>query len=351
MVFAFGSNGSGQLGINGTEDVSSPRQCVFHASDVPGLPLGIAAGGNHTLVLMSTGDVYATGSNDNGQTGLPQSLGPIDSFNHVPPPEKDCKFKICSAIWEASILVTINNTIYTCGIGNKGELGQGIGLTASPTLQRLAGFPPVGTAVVDLSSSVSHTVAVLSNGEAYAWGNGRKGQFGEPFEVVWSPRKITGLHFDVVRAVCGREFTYMVGDPTDGQHVILGSDKWNVVSSAPSSVPEWKDVEASWGSIFVLTTTGTLISWGRNDHGQLAPKNMPLIERVAAGSEHCLALTASGELLAWGWGEHGNCGPVLDEHGDVKERWNNVTLQDPTNPSSIVGISAGCATSWLWAED
>lgn len=350
MLFAFGSNGSGQLGINGTEDVSSPRPCVFDDSDVPGLPLRVAAGGNHTLVLMSNGDVYATGLNGHGRTGLPPSLGAIELFNKLPLPGKACKSRFCSATWEASTLVTTYNHIYTCGIGNKGELGQGVGSTTSPLPQRLVDFPPVGTAVVDLSSSVSHTVAVLSNGEAYAWGNGRKGQLGEPFEVVWSPRKIAGLHFNVVRAVCGRDFTYLVDGTKDGRHAILGSDKWNVVSSAPSSLPQWKNIEASWGSIFVLTTMGSLLSWGRNDHGQLAPKNLPLIEQVAAGSEHCFALTVSGDLLAWGWGEHGNCGPVIDEYGDVKGRWNDITLQQPVNLSPIVGIGAGCATSWLWAK-
>lgn len=324
---------------------------MFNDSDVPRLPLRVAAGGSHTLVLMSTGAVYATGSNGHGRTGLPPSLRAIESLNQLRLPEKDCKSRFCSATWEASTLVTTNNHIYTCGIGNKGELGQGVSSTTSPLPQQLVGFPPVGTAVVDLSSSVSHTVAVLSNGEAYAWGNGRKGQLGEPFEVVWSPRKIPGLYFNVVRAVCGREFTYLVGDPKDGQHAILGSDKWSVISSAPTSVPEWKNIEASWGSIFVLTTMGSLWSWGRNDHGQLAPKSLPLIQQVAAGSEHCLAVAVSGEILAWGWGEHGNCGPVIDESGDVKERWNNITLQGPMNLSSIVGIGAGCATSWLWAKD
>ncbi|KAA6412534.1 MAG: hypothetical protein FRX48_03525 [Lasallia pustulata] len=351
MLFAFGSNGSGQLGITGTEDVSSPTRCVYHQSHIPKLPLRVAAGGNHTLVLMSAGDMYATGSNDHGRIGLPKSLVAVESFNYVPPPEKDCKFRFCSATWEASILITTDNIIYTCGVGNKGELGQGVGSTTSPLPQQLSGFPPVATEVVDLSSCVGHTVAVLSNGEAYAWGNGRKGQLGEPSAVVWSPRKIAGLHFKVIRAVCGREFTHLLGDPKYGQHAVLGADKWNVVSSAPSSILGWKDIVASWGSLYVLNTTGTLLSWGRNDHGQLAPGALPLIAKIAAGSEHCLALTWSGELLAWGWGEHGNCGPIFNEYGDVTEHWNSVTLQDAMSPSAIVGIGAGCATSWLWKQD
>ena len=348
MLFAFGSNGSGQLGINGIDDVPLPRRCMYKDSDLPGLPTRVTAGGNHTLVLLSTGDLYAAGSKDHGRTGLPESLEIIDSFNHVPSPEDCFKIRFCSATWEASILVTTNNNIYTCGIGNKGELGQGIGLITSSRPQRVAAFPPVGSTLVDLASSVSHTVAVLSSGEVYGWGNGRKGQLGEPLEVVWSPRKIERLKFRVIRAVCGREFTYLVGDPKDGQHAILGSDKWNVISAAPSFVPGWKDIGACWGSIFALDATGTLRSWGRNDHGQLASKDLPLIEQIAAGSEHCLALTVSGELLAWGWGEHGNCGLVFDEVGDVKKSWNNVTSQDATHSDVIMGIGAGCATSWLW---
>jgi protein ATS1 len=190
-------------------------------------------------------------------------------------------------------------------------------------------------------------VAVLSNGDVYGWGSGRKGQLGEPQEVIYTPRRITGLDFKVVKAVCGREFTYLAGDPSEGKHVILGSDKWDVRSSAPASIRGWKDIGAGWGSILILLEDGKILAWGRDDHGQLPPSDLPLLSSIAVGSEHGLGLTRDSDVLAWGWGEHGNCGPNTTQ-GDVKGKCNVIASSKYLPPGSkIYSIGAGCATSWM----
>ncbi|MCJ1393788.1 hypothetical protein MMC18_006664 [Xylographa bjoerkii] len=211
-------------------------------------------------------------------------------------------------------------------------------------------FMPEDATIIDIASGLQHTIIVLSNGEVYGWGNGRKGQLGEPAGIVSEPRKIDAVNFKVKRAVCGREFTYLVGDQNRGQHVVLGSDKFCIRSMAPESAMGWKDIGASWGSIFVLHQSGKMISWGRNDHGQLASRGLPLIAKMAVGSEHVLALTADGTVLAWGWGEHGNCGPDVDKEGDAKSPWSEIKSLDEEVGQSIIGIGAGCATSWLWTD-
>ncbi|KAI9798918.1 MAG: hypothetical protein M1825_004931 [Sarcosagium campestre] len=127
-------------------------------------PVKIAAGGNHTLVHYASGEVYATGANDNGRC----------------------------ALWEASIFIAPDQSLYACGSGSKGELGLGPGVTHAKTPQ---------------------PIMVLSDGSVYGWGNGRKGQLGEPAGVVWSPRRIQGVDFKVHRGACGRDFTYLAGDP------------------------------------------------------------------------------------------------------------------------------------------
>ncbi|MCJ1431006.1 hypothetical protein MMC27_000356 [Xylographa pallens] len=262
------------------------------------------------------------------------------------------RVKLCSATWDVSTLVTADDQIFTYGCGSRGELGRGSCLIVDeslcPPLDQA--FIPEGATIIGLASGLQHTVMVLSNGEVYGWGNGRKGQLGEPVEIVSEPRKIDAVNFQVKRAVCGREFTYLVGDQDQGQHVVLGSDKYCVRSQAPESASGWKDIGASWGSIFVLYQSGKLFSWGRNDHGQLAPGSLPRIAKMAVGSEHVLALTVDGKVLAWGWGEHGNCGPDVDNDGDVKSPWSEIQTTDEEGGQTIVGIGAGCATSWLWTD-
>lgn len=175
-----------------------------------------------------------------------------------------------------------------------------------------------------------------------------------PEGIVYEPRKIEGVGFGVGRVVCGREFTYFLegGGEVEGRHLVIGSDRWGVVSSMPGGMMrDWKDVGASWGSLFVLGNDGRLLSWGRNDHGQLAPGGLPSLAEIAVGSEHVLARTTAGDVIAWGWGEHGNCGPDTVD-GDVKDRFNVVASSKILTQagSKVTKLGAGCATSWIWTE-
>lgn len=342
MLYAFGSNGSGQLGISGTNDTNVPQECLFNELIIQ-RPKHIAAGGNHTLVLFDSGVLYVAGSNITDQ---PAKEKEPEIFFRLKLSSLDPSVKLCSATWDGSIIVTTNDEIYTFGTGSKGELGTGAISSLHP--QRLLSFPPEETTIVDIASGVSHTVAVLSNGEVYGWGNGRKGQLGQPAEIVLAPRKIKNLNLNIVRAVCGREFTFMVTEPGDGRYIILGVDKWNIQSGAPMSVVGWKDIGASWGSIFILKSSGIIGSWGRNDRGQLSPRGLPEVESIAVGSEHVIAMTKSGQVLAWGWGEHGNCGTGIDEMGNVKDKWNVISINPHIQARTAQGIGAGCATSFFW---
>ncbi|CZT05428.1 hypothetical protein WAI453_005027 [Rhynchosporium graminicola] len=354
VIYAIGSNGSGQLGIGHKEDVSVPKPVLFNPNTIINQVTQVQAGGNHTLLLAS-GKLYCSGDHTAGACGLlPNGKILNTHFHQVQLDTEEVKHQVvfCAATWEASIIVLQDDTghamkVYSFGTGKKGELGQGELLFRSSKAQLINEFPPNGLEVVDLAASVSHVVAVLSNGEVYGWGNGRKGQIGQPEGTIHAPRKITGLDFKVVRAVCGREFTYLVGEPEAGEHLVLGYDKWSVNKLAPQAVPGWKDVGATWGSIFVLQQVGKLLSWGRDDHGQLTPPGLPPIEQIATGSEHALALTNDGQVLAWGWGEHGNCGPSTT-NGDVKGMWNTIASSQYLPPDSkISSIGAGCATSWV----
>jgi protein ATS1 len=354
-IYAIGSNGSGQLGIGHKEDVSVPKAALFEDIS-PDKTTQVKGGGNHTL-LLSSGALYYSGDSTSGACGITSNatlspsqfrkvnLGVENSSVYKP-------IRLFAASWESSIIVQEDGNgkgtkVYSFGTGNKGELGLGEFIFKSAKAQLISDFPPAGLEVVDLAASVSHVVAVLSNGDVYGWGSGRKGQLGELEGIIHSPRKVTGVVFKVVRAVCGREFTYLLGEPGEGQHAILGSDKWHVRSSAPPAVPGWKDTGASWGSIFVLQEDGTLSAWGRDDHGQLPAPGMPHLSHIAIGSEHALGLTENQEVLAWGWGEHGNCGPKTT-NGDVKGNRNVIVSSKYLPPGSkISSIGAGCATSWV----
>jgi protein ATS1 len=354
-VFALGSNGSGQLGIGHEEDVSVPKPILFHPETPSSPVVAVAAGGNHTLLLTEAGQLFWSGDAATGACGVgPRPSVPafLETRLLKESTEDVGKVRLIACTWEASFVVAEDaegkkTKLFSLGAGMKGELGLGELIIRTPTATLFKEFPPNGTVIVDISACMGHVVAVLSNGEAYGWGNCRKGQAGEPGEVVNSPRKIEGIHFKVKRAVCAKESSCLFGDPTSGDFKVIGSDKWQLLSNAPAKAPSWTDVGASWGNIYILQEDGTLLGWGRDDHGQLPPPNLPALSSIAVGSEHVTAFTKEGEVITWGWGEHGNCGPQV-ENNDVKGRWNAIASSKfiPAD-TQIANIGAGCATSWV----
>ncbi|KAL7782782.1 regulator of chromosome condensation 1/beta-lactamase-inhibitor protein II [Trichoderma ceciliae] len=355
-IYAIGSNGSGQLGISHKEDVSVPKPVLFHPEQPGSRIVKVAAGGNHTLLVSKSGKLYWSGDPASGACGLrPFPNVPVfleARLSKEETEEQVGEVALIAATWEASVVVSRDDQgkrtkVFSFGVGLKGELGLGELIVRTPSATRIKGFPPSGTEIVDLSACMGHVVTVLDNGEAYGWGNCRKSQIGEPGAVVYAPRKILGIGFKVVRAVCAKESTCLFGESGSGKLRVLGSDKWGLASEAPSTAPSWNDVGASWGNFYILRQDGGLTAWGRDDHGQLPPANLPSLEKIAIGSEHAVALSADGDVLSWGWGEHGNCGPQV-ENNDVKGRWNIIASSKLIPPENkIDNIGAGCATSWI----
>lgn len=358
-IFALGSNGSGQLGVGHQDDTCVHTESFFSPASPKEPVIRVAAGGNHTLLLTQDGQVHSAGQDESGACG-PGSDRSRDVFNHLVLHDQDTEstpglVALIAATWEASLIVEkdergMNTRLWSMGIGNKGELGLGESRTITRSPKLVLGFPPAGTEIVDIHACMDHSVAVLSNGDAYSWGNCRKGQAGEPVGILHSPRKIEGLGFTVVRAVCTKETSVLFGNPGSGRIAVLGADKWALRSNAPDRVPVWKDVGASWGGIYILTQENRIVAWGRNDHSQLPPPSLPPVDMMAVGSEHVVARTEEGNVVAWGWGEHGNCGQELGSNSVKGDRYNVISsmlTKDFPSGSLFGTIGAGCATSWI----
>ncbi|KAL2834405.1 regulator of chromosome condensation 1/beta-lactamase-inhibitor protein II [Aspergillus cavernicola] len=384
-LFAFGSNGSGQLGLGHDEDVSSPTKCLFEEeaenADTPssreresdnrsdsGGGCGVSrivAGGNHTLILLNDGRVYAAGWNGDGRCGArPDFEGSVsnslDRFRRLVVQDAgtgrvEDRFKGVSATWEGTALVASDGDgVFILGSGAKGELGLGPETVRSTTATRIPNFPPQGTNVVSIVSGMGHTVVVLSNGAVYGWGAARKGQLGNAMvseKIVWSPVRIEGVPFAVSEAACGREFTVLCGDKDAGEFVVFGAsgNKWNILSGVPGSedVKGYLKIDASWHGVYVHRNDFSVLAWGRDDRGQLLSGDFGRAREVAVGSEHVVALREDRTVVAFGWGEHGNCGPDTDAQGNAKGTGSGIPLPEGIE---VVGAGAGCATSWIIAS-
>ncbi|KAL4880465.1 regulator of chromosome condensation 1/beta-lactamase-inhibitor protein II [Aspergillus karnatakaensis] len=387
-LYAFGSNGSGQLGIGHNEDVSMPMRCIFEDDPIPSSELSeaefqkpvaaqvskIAAGGNHTLLLLDDGRVYAAGERSDGRCGevkVQNDNGTSGNrFRRISIQDAQSKtvfqrFKDVSATWEATMLVAAlgdredgdteskMDKVFVLGSGAKGELGLGPGVqnAVAKTPVEIPDFPPQDTEVIAIASGMGHTVAVLSNGGVYGWGASRKGQLGDGLvgeKIVWRPTRIDGIGFPVTLATCGREFTALSGNNEKGEFVVLGSigDRWGVLSNSPrgEDVKAYLSINASWHGVYVHQKDLSLLAWGRDDRGQLPPTEVKGVKEVAVGSEHVVTLLEDGRVAAWGWGEHGNCGPETDRQGNVRDVAACIPVPEGVE---VNGVGAGCATSWI----
>lgn len=347
QLFVFGSNGECQLGVPAADIVDTPTR-VMNPPKLEGMR-NIQGGDNHTIILTDQKDVYCAGDNRKGQ---------------VMPYKREDEPRIETLRWqgrgpssiaatcESSAFVTagpgnIQSHVSTQGHGHWGELGLG-------ELVKHIGYNPENSVnylpskAIDLAAGVWHYVAVLEDGSVYGWGKARQGQLGKTQESkINCPTELEGISFNSVRVTCGKEFTYLAGDPTTGEHIVLGNDKFNIVSGMPPDIVGWKDIGATWHAIFVLFEDGKLAAWGRNTMWKLIPPDLPPIQKIAIGSEHVLAVTKEGKLISWGWGKHGNCGNLSNMQDKVRNDmvsgfWNEIDL-----PGEVEFVGAGYCTSFV----
>ncbi|KAF3920007.1 hypothetical protein ABW21_db0201711 [Orbilia brochopaga] len=361
-LFSFGSNSLGQLSLGHVEDAHTPTEVVL-----PRLPsdISIIAGGNHTFLLSTTQKLlYSVGDNTFGRSAIPQTsdsstLAKTTSFELVPPPTPTANWVSIGAGWQFSILLSSGNKVYACGNGPRGELGLDVSVRTCSTPTEIPGFPPPTTTIVQLVSGVEHTLALLSDGRVYGWGNGRKGQLGilpSDSKQLWTPCELrldAQDDFQVASIAAGREISAFIS--RTGEVRVIGNDKWGVIKLNPTVANPtcgWKAFNAGWAAIYVLSNDGKLVSWGRNTHGQLPPNDIPPLDQVAVGSEHVIAVGRDGNLYAWGWGEHGNCGLLEKERGEVVRWTQKVRVEGLVEGKyQVEGIAAGCATSWVWVSE
>ncbi|KAG8739894.1 hypothetical protein FRC10_005028 [Ceratobasidium sp. 414] len=212
-LYAAGSNARGQLGSGHCEDQHTFQPAIFAhegegAGQSPWLPagashiLGLACGANHTLVLLNTHELWASGDSSRGQLAFSPSTNVfrklwLDSSRR----ELDKRvYKLTSvaACWETSYVTfttddpALSDVVFSFGANDFGE--RGVGATSpAPAEPTLVDFEPAFLSspwcikVRELVAGLHHVLARL---EVWAmqssepemvvvgWGACRHGQLG-----------------------------------------------------------------------------------------------------------------------------------------------------------------------------
>ncbi len=271
-AYAWGYNNSGQLGDGSTTNRSVPVAVS--------LPAGVtisamAAGFEHSLAIGPGAKIAAWGDNFYGQ------LGTGDTNSSSVPLSVSLPGGVTATAIAAghyhSLAIGSDGNAYAWGYNAYGQLGSGIATDSSVPVA--VGVPVRVTAI---AAGFSHSLAIESDGNTYAWGNNGTGQLGI--------------------------------NSTTESHV-------PVVVHLPAFVTPTA-IAAGFYHSLAIGSDGKLYAWGNNGNGQLGnnsttESHVPVTVSlpagvkpiaIAAGGSHSLAIGSNGKLYAWGSNVFGQLG-------------------------------------------
>ena len=195
LVWAWGLNSSGQLGID-------PKTTGVMAVPKPvsGLPAAgissIAAGGGFNLAIDKDRLVWAWGANDNGQLGINTRVASFTPGKVKKSDGTDLTniVQVAAGI-QHGLARDLNNNIWAWGYNFFGQLGLGINNTSdSPfAVQVLDANGTPFTGATDIRAFGSSSMA-MKDGVWYVWGDNSYGQLGTgSTAVVPLPARMSGF--------------------------------------------------------------------------------------------------------------------------------------------------------------
>jgi alpha-tubulin suppressor-like RCC1 family protein len=164
-LWVWGSNGSGQLGL-GTAGVGRSVPVVVDR----GMNWSsVSAFSNHSLAVKTTGTLWAWGSNGIGQLGLG------DTATRSSPVQvgTDTNWASVSAGSAHALAVKTTGTLWAWGFNSSGQLGFGDTTNRSSPVQ-----VGTDTDWASVSAGGAHTLAVKTTGTLWAVGNRANGRLG-----------------------------------------------------------------------------------------------------------------------------------------------------------------------------
>lgn len=250
----------------------------------------LAAGGNHTVALRSNGEVWAWGSNTNGELG--------DGTSGTTPRTTPTRVRTNATTFLGNVTAVAAGTNHTLalksdgtvlawGLNSSGQLGDGTTVQKLyPVTVKLANGTAL-TGIVEIACGATHSLGRKSDGTVWAWGANASGQIGDG--TTTSPRSVATQ----VKTTSSTFLTSVVSIAAGSAHS----------AAAKSDNSVW--------------------CWGLNSSGQLGnnatkASSFPVrvtkssgflsATKVYCGANHTFARDAVGAVWAWGLNSNGQVG-------------------------------------------
>lgn len=275
------------------------------------------------------GQVFAWGSNFNGQTNVPPGLDDVVEV---------------AAGRSHSLARRADGSVVAWGAGaiNNGaapDYGQSI-------------VPSNATNVAQITAGYYHSAALRRDGRVVVWG-------GIDASTRNAPSGATNL------AAIDSRIYHTLALRADGNFLAWGNNH----PPPPFGVPGATAIAAGANHNLALKPDGMLVGWGNNTYGTTnIPPSATNVVAVDAGSYHNLALRSDGKVIAWGWNFQGqtnvpqglanvvaiaagdNSSMALRANGSVAA-WGQSSGVVPPGLANVVAIAAGTSHSLALVND
>jgi len=322
-VLTVGQGDTGQLGLG--EDVMEKTRPALvdgiHAA------VEVAAGGMHTAVLDTDGAVWTFGCNDEGSLGRKVEE------------EEDCFSPGKVELPDRVVMVSCGDS-HTAALTTGGQVwawgtfrdsSGPIGLVKEGVLQTTPILVLPGASVVKISSGSDHLVMLTQEGELYSMGNAEQGQLGRVNE----------------------KFAHRGG--RRGLETFLKPERIHVKGRFGNFVEVWA---GSYNTVAV-THSGHVVVCGLNNYNQMGIVEgltfyMPVVsdnlsarkwDNIAIGQHHTVGQDVDGSVLALGRCEYGRLG--LGEEGAVDAK----VATHVEGVKECVEVACGTAVSYAVTKE
>ena len=260
-----------------------------------------------------------------------------DTVTLTAPAAPDIRLASVDTGGSTSLGIGSDGQLYAWGDNTQGQLGDGTTTRRTrPVPISRPGGSGDGFVWVQAAAGRTHSAAVGSDGNLYAWGDNTQGQLGDGTTIrrtrpVRASRPAgTDSTFTWIRAAAGDGYTMALGSDDNlyawgtlagglGDTARTASGSRPVRVALPQDAPpafRYEQITAGDTHAAAIGSDGQLYTWGANTHGQLGhddtgtpaaaaavasdPRQPAGYVQASAGGDHTLAIDWQGRLWAWG---------------------------------------------------